>query len=257
VEEKTDENFDINDSDIAEHAHIVYNAIQEYYVRIGRMANLLSDNPEDVQNITSSINFFGILPNKRIHYENIFLKNDEFKVSVIYHLCFSNSAGRLLSWEGYLYTYTFFKRLFFETSKDNISVDSIMLKRFNVNPKAIPKSYLTRNMKIDEFNKAVEFIVQRLQKLKKYDDDFEDYDDYFDYMHEHAESIISDCHDLDFFNTHELERFTCACIGQKMNLPVLDTLYNIEEMGTTFKLDLDNVKDVQEQILDKLFDNDN
>jgi len=254
--EKIEHKFSINDEDVTSHAPLVYHAIQEHYVRIGRLIESMSDDPRIKQSISLGMNYFGILPNKDIRYESIFLKNDDFKISVIFHLCLSNIIGTLLSWEAYLFIYSTFRNAYRGVSEEPMGVDSIMLKSFNVNPNAIPISCLNRNMMVDEFNKATVFIIQKLQPLKRYQEGFSNYDDYFDYMKYKAKKILSDCHDNEFYSTHEIDRFTCACISSKMKLPEIDTLYNIEGISNYNNVSVDNIMNIQEQILKKVFHSD-
>ena len=249
-------NYNIDDNDIRLHAPIVYNAIQEYYVRIGRLIKSLNVISGSNQSVNYNPNIFGILPNKEIKYEDSYLKNDEFKISVIYHLCMSNMMGCVLSWEAYLHLSMICHKAFYEASSENLSSESIMLKFFKVDPRVIPKSFLNNTMKLDEFTKATEFIIKKVKKLKSYENqEFNEYDEYFEYMEKEARKIIKDCHKNDFYNTHDLDRFTCACITNRMDmsLPILDTFYDVPGILPPYKVDIESVKKIQKKILsDKL-----
>ncbi len=252
--DKTEVQFNIDVGDVDRHAPIVYKAIQEHYTRMDRLINILSKTPDVKQKLHSDMIFFGILPNKEIKYDEVFLCNDSFKISVIYHLCFSNILCRMLSWEAYLHLQGVFSKAFMNTSDENLSVDTIMLKFFKVNPKVIPISYLNHTMKMDEFNYAVEFIDKKLKDLKQYDpEEFDDYDEYFDYVKLIADKIIGDCHANQFYNTHEIERFTCACIASKNGLPILDMLYDISELSSHRIVEINSIKRLQEKIFKKEF----
>ena len=255
MNEQSSEEFNINEDDVATHAPIVYNAIQEHYGRIDRLISALSDSMSVRQRIESNTNFFGILPSKEIKYDESFLKNDDFRVSVIYHLCFSNIMGCLLSWESYLFLSKIVHLSFFEISKEMMSVDSMMLKFFKVSPAALPRNYLFKTLRVDEFNKAVELIVGELKEVDPYDPDkFPDYEDYFEYMKEKAGAITIKCNNHDFWGTHKIERFACACIASKMKLPIIDPLYDIPEASNPVKIGINSIKSMQRKILDKMFE---
>ena len=251
---KNELDFNINESDLQKHAHIVYNAIQEHHARIDRLMVALNVNLSIKDFIESYSNLFGILPNKEIKYSESLLDNEDFRISVIYHLCFSNIMGCLLSWEAYMNLSGIVHKIFFESSDENLSVDSIMLKFFKVNPSILPKKYLVKTMRVDEFNKAVELISEELQNAKAYNlEDFSNYDEYFEYMKEIAEDLTSKCEGEYLFGVHELERFTCACISSKMKIPEFDPLYDIPEVRSHIFVDVENIKKFQSQIFEKIF----
>ena len=254
--EENGKKFNINDSDVINHAPIVYNAIQEYYARIDRLVNTLDCDLIIRQEVHTHSNLFGILPGKDIIYEESLLNNEPFKVSVIYHLCFSNVMECNLSWEAYSYIQDMFKTVFMKRFDEDIGVDSIMLRFFKVNPKILPKSYLTITMKIDEFNKAVAFICEKLSVLKSYNDGFSNYDDYFDYMKDQAIKITNECNDKGFYSTYDIDRFTYSCISNKMRIHGMDLLYDINEISSTHIIDIDDIKIVQEKEFKRRLGND-
>ena len=117
---------------------------------------------------------------------------------------------------------TVFQHAFVAASDEALSIDSMMLKAFKVDPRALPKSYLNKTMRLDEFSQAVELIVEKLEHVRPYEDKFSNYDAYFEYMKKKAISITETCHHHGFYSTHEIDRFTCACIANKMKLPLID-----------------------------------
>jgi hypothetical protein len=110
-------------------------------------------------------------------------------------------------------------------------------------------------MKIDEFNGAVDLIVNELQDMKSYGD-FMDFDRYYEYARNLAAEIQKKCHENEFFNTHNIDRFASIIISWKMRLPTIDLLYNFENNGLPFNMETETMCDIQRHILNQIFSDD-
>jgi len=245
--------FDIIEEDVQEHAPIVYRSIQEHYDRVANITIITGNDLFVSKIIESSSSTLGVLPGGVI-YEKELLNNDEFRVATILHLCMSNSTKSMLSWEAFMAIKTIFERTIMMSNKENLSIDSLMMKSFNVDPSILPKSYLSRNMKIDEFNKAIDLIIKELNKLKNFKDEYSNYEEYFSYIKDEVIKIEGICHENGYFGTHEIERFACLSLAYKMKLPEFDVLYKInaaDDYG--MRMTTEQIKSVQEQLVSKLY----
>ena len=113
---------------------ILVDLIENYDTQVV-MGDILDGDMTVRESIHSSTNFFNILPNKNIEYDEIFLKNDDFYIHVIYHLCISNALKTFLSWEALILMKNILEGAHMTFSKENLSADSLMMKSFRVDPK--------------------------------------------------------------------------------------------------------------------------
>lgn len=247
--------FNIKEKDVKNHAPLVYIIIQEHYEHIVRLAAVMNDSAFAQDSIGRIVSEFGVLPDKNIPYTEKFLLNDSFKVIVVHHLCFSRTIGKALDWESFILLRSMVEQGIMNGEYGNLSYHSVILKMFGVDPSVLPKAHLSRNMKLDEFIQAIDIISCEVKKLKSYNNQFVGYDDYFEYMKKEVERIQSICHEKGYYGTHNIDRFTCVAISQKMQLPTFDVLYKVDEVRAPFEIDTEKIKDIQEQILEKMFGN--
>lgn len=250
--ENTETKYQIIEEDVAHHAPITYNSMQEHYERLNRLGSVIGNQKYAMTIIGRLVAEYGVLPNRAVPYTKDFLENDRFKVEVIHHLCMSNMAGKVLSWEAYVYMRQITEGGLLSGKYENLSAETLTLQAFNVDPQIIPKAYLTRNMKMDEFNKAIELIATEVAKINSFKD-FDSYDDYFEYVEEFVPGIEKMCHDAGYYGTHDQERFTCAIISHKLRMPMFDLLYKVDTIKPQMDMDLEQIKSVQAQALDQLY----
>lgn len=263
-----DMEFSITEEDVTSHASTVYNCMKEYYQRLVSMGDVLGNREFSKKVIDSNILAYGILPGPGVNYEESFLLNDSFRVATIFHLCMSNATKSNLSWEGFLFARnTFEQALMQDEQHENLSVDSLTLRMFGVDPNILPRKYMAKNMKIDEFNQAVNLIIKEAKKLKSIsEEEFDDYDDYFEYMEKEAVRITKVCHESGFFGTHAYDTFACALISQRMDVQGFDLLYNVPGVASPIELlngptmerikenRINIIKSMQEQTLARYFE---
>jgi hypothetical protein len=244
--------FNIKEKDVEKHAPLVYTVIQEHYEHIVRLSAVMNDPAFAQNSIRRVVAEFGILPDKQVPYTEQFLLNDSFKVIVVHHLCFSRIIGKALDWESFILLRSMVEQGIMNGEYGNLSYHSVILKMFNVDPSVLPKTHLSRNMKLDEFIQAVDIIGHEVEKLKSYNQ-FVDYDEYFEYMKKETGHIESICHAKGYYGTHNIDRFACMAISQKMQLPTFDVLYKVDEVRAPFEIDTEKIKTIQEQILEQMF----
>lgn len=250
-------------ADIELHAPKVHILIKKYYKRINGFIKFLNDNSYDYKYliegnklkeiIEEATNFFGILPYDSSEYNKSLLNNDDFRLSVIIHLAITNLIGEELDWESFLFHKKFLYKVCECINNENYGVETFLLKILDVDPNALSSSFIIRNNKIDEFNKASDIILFSLKYIKYFNkNDFADYDDYYDYVKERASKTISLLHNKGYFGTRPIDIFTCTCISYKMRIPVTDILYRYGPKPD-IDMPLRQTKLMQEEILNKIF----
>jgi len=252
--EKTAHIYSVTKDDILRHAPILYEIVKNMYDKVDSVIGVLNCNSKEQELIRGSVMVHNILPGKGIAYEEEFIKNEDFQIAVIYHLCLSNLMGKIISWEEYAFHMEIAQKSFYSVKEENIGVDTMMLEAFNVDPQALPKAYISRMMKLDEFNLAVKFIHSKVTKIKPYGEDFGNYDDYYEYVQSEVVIIVEECNVMGYYSTHEINRFTCCAIQCVMgSIPSFDLLYNLDGIsGAGPQLSADAVKKIQRQIIHKL-----
>ena len=183
MSEKTTVEYKISEHSVKVHAPIVYHMIKDMYHKVGEVITLLNADSKTQGIIRENTMVFDFLYGESIEYEDAFLENDDFRTAVIYHLGLSNIFERIITWEEYIQTMNTIQRAFVYVKDIKGSIDTYILNKFSVNPEAIPKKYLSRMMKINEYNSAVDLISKKVSKLPEFlgkKGDTEDYDEYFD-----------------------------------------------------------------------------
>lgn len=216
--------FSVTEEGVSLHAPIFFNCIREYYGRLRNLGTLLPKNSSVLNAMLNITTRFGILPGESVLYDKTLLLNEDFKVSTIFHLCLSNICNKNLSWESYLSMKVTLEHAISETNMKKMSVDSIILNLFDVDPTILPKGFLIKTSEIDDYVKATDMIISDIEWI---DDckEYKTYDDYYNYVYQKAIVIIKKVHDSFFYGTHPLERFTPLIIAFKNKIPVMDSLY--------------------------------
>jgi len=244
--------YNITEKDVVDHAPTVLYCIKEHYNRLAKISKFMDSNSVFEFMINAAIPITGITPEYKMEYSKELLNNSNFRISVIYHLCMSNVCGCILSWETYLGLKVLLDRSIMNTDIESLSVDSISLKKFNVDPLILPRDYLSRTMKLDEFNKAVELIIENTKNMKYYSD-FMDYDAYYEYAKTIALDLQKKCHENCYYGTHDIDRFAALLISNRMKLPTFDLLYVVNENRPPFNIATEGICDVQRKMLNQIF----
>jgi hypothetical protein len=248
MDEKTAIKFNIDLSAMKAHAPIVYNVIQDYYSDIGKLTEVLNVDSNKRQELLDSAICFGMLPNKDRIFEEAFIENDEFRTCVVFHLGLKNIFKRTLAWTEYVTLLKICQKAFFTTDV-NTAIDTMMLKLFNVDPRILPKVYMARIMKVEEFNAAVAYIHTRLNDMEQYGEKYDDYNQYFEYVKKRAIEITEECNEQGYYGTQEIERFTCACISSIMGMPIFSLLYNVNSEDPRNSMPIEMAKKIQKTAL--------
>jgi len=243
--------YRVTEESILNHAPVLYKIIQDYYRKVVGVASYINDTvfAEDV--ISDTQDGIGV-KTEGVEYDPKMLENDEFKMSVIYHYSMSRGAGVLLTWGEFLVIKSRLEDEMDTVRYETLSLDSNLLKAFNVDPAVIPQDIMSTIMRRDEFARASGFISEEVKKLKSLTDGFADYDRYFEYMKIEVEKIQKRCHEKEYYGTHDLERFTCVCISYRMRFPSFDYLYKISDTRDEVKMSTDEAKNMQAQIAAKI-----
>jgi len=252
--------YGITKEDVANIAPHVYILVRCYRDNLRKLSIFMGHDEERTKELTSgdTIIGFGMDFRDDDEYDETFLENEGFNVSIIHYICLSKilypdvlDPWTQLSWLEFMMHKKALDNLFMDSKETKISVDTLIMKRFNVDPLAVPRDYLNQTTKVDEFNAAATMIVDNMDDIKLFDDSFNDYEEYFEYMKIEAIRISNILHEKEFFGTHNPDRFACSMISLRMRIPGIgDPLYKIEGVkGFPDSRDIESIKNFQKVLL--------
>jgi len=243
--------YRVTEDNVKEHAPVVHNMIQDYYKKIARVGGYISDNVFSENVISDTRDAMGVNV-EGVKYNPDLLKNDEFRMAVIYHYSLSQGAKVILPWGDFLLIKASLENEMETVRYEALSLDTNLLKTFNVDPSIIPPGVMGTIMRQDEYNKASNLITTEVKKLKSIRDGFQNYTEYFEYMLEQAQRIERKCHQNEFYGTHDIDRFACVCISVRMKMPYFDDIYKVSDIPEEVKITTENAKNIQKQIAEQI-----
>ena len=241
MKENANSVYDITMKDVTTIAPVVYISIKRYLDNIKKIGVFIGCITEDDDGIIkSNFDMMPILDYSR-EYDESFMESENFHINVVHYLCMCKIKGYtgnldeidldFLTWEEFLVMYKSMDEMFYSTKHNDEykNINIMMLSKLKVDPKAIPKIYLHEISKIEEIARATELISFEIKDLDYFgfNDKYTDYEEYYDYIKKHAVRITNICHTAEFFNTQNIDKFTCAIIANKMRLPCPYYLYEI------------------------------
>ena len=225
---ENDTKFVVEEDDVQRHAPIVFECMRLHYKRLTDLGDIVPDAKYIERTISETVANFGVLPEGDIKYEPSLLDNEQFRLTVIFHMCISTWLGSDIEWESYV-SYLDLLEKTVSSSEDNrpepLTPQSILLKLFSVSPKVLPKGYLQLSSVFDEINRATTIIDDEVSITKPANEGFINYEAYFEYMRGEATRITNMLHGMGMFGTHELDRFTMLLIAARNGMPAFDILY--------------------------------
>jgi hypothetical protein len=262
--------YDITMEDVTKAAPVVYISIQRYLDNIKKMGVFLGCIVEnnDVM-IKATTDALPILDYSR-EYDASFMECEDFSINVVYYLCICKIKGytgnldemdpNFLTWESFLVMYKAMDEMFYSKKhSDHQTLDIMMMSKLKVDPKALTKRYLQEISKLEELARANELISFEIKDLDYFgfNGKYTDYEEYYDYIKKHAVRITDICHTAEFFNTQNIDKFTCTIIANKMRLPCPYYLYEINSTtkSNTKKHDVELINSINKDLLMNMLDN--
>lgn len=230
-------NYLINDSDIKLHAPHVFSSVMDFYSDIKKFEEMNLDKTMTDKIREEIYNEMGLKPDD-IYSEKL-LDNSVFKVLVIFDLGVSRMLGKSISHPEFLMFRKMYERIIMDGKNiPKLSVDSLLIKQFKVDPSILPKDFLKMLMAVDEYAMGCEMILNSMPDMKHFDT-FKSLEEYSDHAKEFVTSLTEKLHEKGLYNTHDIERFAGLCMCAKCGLPYIDSPYKNPAEGDYRKVPTD------------------
>ena len=240
--------FDIIEKDIIKHSKILFKIIKQFYNDLDLVSEL-----GDVKGIAKIVkrkyedDF--IFSNTAKYHEGL-LKINKFRVVTVYHLCLTRLIKKRIS----MLDYEFFKMLVEKIMVENLekgylSYESLMLKKFKVDPSVLPIEHLQLINSMDEFAMASELAMDKVKFING-PDKYNTYREYYDYVFTQAKKINIELNDKGFYGTYDDENLTVNIISKVMGLPSPVSSGFYKGADETTDMPIEAKKEIQSRIFE-------